>query len=110
MNFDRINTQEEIFDPESQVVRSVRSVEDAASNSDGSGPLPVSVATDLPDAEMEPDGAGGRSSNEQRNEETINYEISKKIINHVRETGIVNRLSVAVLVDGTYGPGDDGPE
>jgi flagellar M-ring protein FliF len=59
---------------------------------------------------MEPGGAGGRSSKEQRNEETINYEISKKIINHVREAGSVNRLSVAVLVDGTYGPGEDGPE
>jgi flagellar M-ring protein FliF len=110
MNFDRINTQEEIFDPESQVVRSVQSVEEAASNSDGSGPLPVSVAGDLPDAEMEPGGAGGRSAKEQRNEETINYEISKKIINHVREAGTINRLSVAVLVDGTYGPGEDGPE
>src|SRR5512134_106771 len=110
MNFDRINTQEEIFDPESQVVRSVQSVEEAASNSDGSGPPPVSVATDLPDAEMEPDGAGGRSAKEQRNEETINYEISKKIINHVREAGTLNRLSIAVLVDGTYGPSEDGPQ
>jgi flagellar M-ring protein FliF len=71
MNFDRINTQEEIFDPESQVVRSVQSVEEAVSNTDGSGPLPVSVATDLPDAEMEPDGAGGRSAKEQRNELSI---------------------------------------
>jgi flagellar M-ring protein FliF len=110
MNFDRINTQEEIFDPESQVVRSVQSVEEASSNSDGSGPLPVSVATNLPDADFDRGGHGGRSATEQRNEETINYEISKKIINHVREAGIVNRLSVAVLVDGTYGPGDDGPE
>jgi flagellar M-ring protein FliF len=59
---------------------------------------------------MEPGGAGGRSAKEQRNEETINYEISKKIINHVREAGTVNRLSVAVLVDGTYGPGEDGPQ
>lgn len=110
MNFDRINTQEEIFDPESQVVRSVQSVEEAISNSDGSGPPPVSVATDLPDAEFTPADPSGRSAQEQRNEETVNYEISKKIINHVREAGIVNRLSVAVLVDGTYGPGDDGAE
>lgn len=110
MNFDRINTQEEIFDPDSQVVRSVQSVEEAISNSEGSGPPPVSVATDLPDAEFAVTDPSGRSAKEQRNEETINYEISKKIINHVREAGIVNRLSVAVLVDGTYGPGDDGPQ
>jgi flagellar M-ring protein FliF len=108
MNFDRINTQEEIFDPESQVVRSVQSVEEAVSNSDG--PLPVTVATNLPEAGFEPADTNSRSATEQRSEETINYEISKKIINHVREAGIVNRLSVAVLVDGTYGPGDDGPE
>jgi flagellar M-ring protein FliF len=107
MNFDRINTQEEIFDPESQVVRSVQSVEEAVSNSDG--PLPVTVATNLPEAGFEPADTNSRSATEQRSEETINYEISKKIINHVREAGIVNRCpsrfwSTARMVPATTGP------
>ena len=35
-------------------------------------------------------------------EEATNFEISKTVRNHIREAGKVNRLSVAVLVDGTY--------
>ena len=44
-----------------------------------------------------------------RTEETTNYEVSKKVVNHVREAGVVRRLSVAVLVDGVWSaPGQDG--
>lgn len=37
-----------------------------------------------------------------RTEETTNYEISRTVRNTVRESGEVTRLSVAVLVDGRY--------
>jgi flagellar M-ring protein FliF len=109
IDFDRINTSEEIFDPDGQVVRSTQSVEQKGSNTDGRGSPPVSVATNLPDANLAPAGAGaGSSSSENRSEETVNYEISKKVVNHVREAGVIKRLSVAVLVDGTYGTAADG--
>jgi flagellar M-ring protein FliF len=109
MDFDRINTSEEVYDPDGQVVRSTQAIEESTSNREGGGDLPVSVATNLPDASFDAAGTSGTDASENRTEETVNYEISKKIINHVRETGIINRLSVAVLVDGTYGPGDEGP-
>ena len=110
MDFDRINTSEEIYDPDGQVVRSTQAIEESASNSEGGGNFPVSVATNLPDATFDAAGTGATDAAENRTEETVNYEISKKVINHVRETGTINRLSVAVLVDGTYGPGDEGPK
>ena len=47
--------------------------------------------------------AAAARSAENRTEETVNYEISKKVVNHVREVGIIKRLSVAVLVDGAGG-------
>jgi flagellar M-ring protein FliF len=108
MDFDRINTSEEIFDPEGQVVRSTQTVAEAAKNRDGSTEPPVSVATNLPDTQLTPAEGEGSESDESRTEETVNYEISKKVVNHVREAGIVNRLSVAVLVDGTYAAAGDG--
>ena len=40
----------------------------------------------------------------------MNYEISKSMTTHVKETGGVKRLSVAVMVDGTYTKGADGKE
>ncbi len=110
MDFDRVTTNEEIFDPDSQVVRSTQVVEENKQSSDATLEQPVSVATNLPPAQAaQGDDATQRSSNRSsRSEETINYEISKTIKNHVRETGTVRRLSIAVLVDGTYTAGTNG--
>lgn len=101
MDFDRIDSSEEIFDPEGQVVRSTQTVDQSGSNRQGTSP-PVSVATNLPDAQPVPEQSDRELSSDKRSEETVNYEISKKVINHVREAGIVKHLSVAVLVDGTW--------
>ena len=57
---------------------------------------------------IESGSTGGKNSSEKRNEETVNYEISKKVVNHVREAGIVKRLSIAILVDGSYVTAADG--
>ena len=107
MDFDRINTAEETFDPDGQVVRSTQTIEETVSSRDAEGTPAVSVATNLPDAGGGSDSASSTSA-EQRTEETVNFEISKKVVNHVRDTGVVKRLSVAVLVDGTYSEGADG--
>jgi len=107
IDFDRINTSEEIYDPDGQVVRSTRTLEETASSTEESAD-PVSVSTNLPDASFGTmDGGTGAQSAETRIEETVNYEVSKKIVNRIRETGVVNRLSVAVVVDGIYTPIDD---
>ncbi len=109
IDFDRINTSEEIFDPDGQVVRSTQSVEQSGNNRDGGG-APVSVASNLPDANLAAASPAGGMSSENRSEETVNYEISKKVVNHVREAGVIKRLSVAVLVDGTYAPAAGGAQ
>lgn len=99
LNFDRISTQEEVYDPDGQVVRSTQTIEGQAQSQDQEEP-PVTVAGNLPDPNFDA-GEGARSSaSESRVEETTNFEISKKTINHVSEIGNVERLSVAVLVDG----------
>lgn len=107
MDFDRINTSEELFDPESQVVRSTQTIEESGSSKDADADPPVTVAANLPDPGMAAGPGRSSSTAESRTEETVNYEISKKVVNHVREVGIIKRLSVAVLVDG-LGGGDGG--
>jgi flagellar M-ring protein FliF len=59
----------------------------------------VSVTANLPDGDT---GAqqGKNSNRANRSEETVNYEITKTVKSHVREAGMVRRLSVAILVDG----------
>jgi flagellar M-ring protein FliF len=104
MDFDRIETREERFDPESQVARSQQSVTE---NSRGSEPANTSVANNLPNAT--PDGSSGAST-ENRQEETTNYEISKTTRSTLREHPIVKRISIAVLVDGVVETPQNGGE
>ena len=108
MNFDRITTNSESYDPDGQVVRSTQNVEENADTKEGNGSRSVSVANNLPDANETSGGAGSNASQSARIEETVNYEISKTVRQHVREMGTVRRLSVAILVDGTYTTDDDG--
>jgi flagellar M-ring protein FliF len=109
MDFDRITTNAEIYDPEGQVVRSTQNVEEQANSADSSGSKTVSVANNLPDAPDSKNGANGNSqSRSSRTEETVNFEISKTVRSHVRESGKVRRLSIAVLIDGTYATDKDG--
>lgn len=101
INFDRIVTNSETFDPEGQVARSVQSSEENESSRERDQQENVSVDNQLPDASA--DNAGtANESNRSLVDEITNFEISKVVENHIRETGNVNRLSVAVLVDGIY--------
>jgi flagellar M-ring protein FliF len=95
MDFDRVQTTEERFDPENQVPRSVQSSQEQSRGAEGGN---VSVANQLPGAE----GAGGSGSQESKSEETTNYEIGKTVRNTLREHPVLRRLSVAVLVDGVW--------
>ena len=111
MDFDRITTNSESYDPNGQVVRSTQTVTEANDSSDGStGGQPVSVTNNLPNAQTAaptPAANSGRTRG-SRNEETVNYEITKTVRNQVREAGEVKRLSVAVVIDGTTTTAADG--
>ncbi|NIA69482.1 flagellar M-ring protein FliF [Pelagibius litoralis] len=99
MDFDRITENAEIFDPDGQVVRSTQVVEENANSQDGA-PAGVTVGNNLPDALPDLDDGNGSQSQTSRTEETVNYEITKTVKTHIREAGMVRRLSVAVMVNG----------
>jgi flagellar M-ring protein FliF len=108
MDFDRIVTNSESFDPDGQVVRSTDSVEETEASADSEGEQPVTVETNLPIPAGPGAAAPGSTSQRSSTSEVVNYEISKKVISHVRNPGTVSRLSVAVLIDGEYEPAADG--
>jgi len=107
MDFDRITTNSESYDPNGQVVRSTQTTSEQSDSSD-SGEQPVTVANNLPETQSNKSASGGGRTKNGRNEETVNYEITKTVKSHVREGGSIKRLSVAVLVDGTYAVAADG--
>lgn len=107
MDFDRVTTNSESYDPNGQVVRSTQSVSDSSDNGQGTADQSVSVATNLPNAAT--GGANGAARNKTaRTEETTNFDISKTVRTQVSEGGSIRKLSVAVLVDGSYTTGADG--
>lgn len=108
INFDRVETSRELFDPESQVARSVQSTNETERAKELADGDDVSVANQLPPAQAGGGAEGGSAREMERSDETTNFEISKTMERKVKEGGDVKRLSVAVLVDGIYtGEGEE---
>ena len=103
MSFDRLNQTEERYDPDGQVTRSSQSVTSNSKNTEPNGA--VTVQNNLPNADAGREAAG---SQEGRQEETTNYEISKTVRTLIREQPQIERISLAVMVDGTDSVGADG--
>lgn len=95
----RVESRSETFDPESRVVRSSQNRTEASATNEQNGA--VTVGNELPGAQQNQPQPGARDSN-NKNEEVVNYEISRTTRTEVVEGGRVQKLSVAVLVDGTY--------
>lgn len=102
-----ITESSEIYDPDGRVIRSRETSEDMSREQDRSRTGRVSASENLPGQEAE--AANGAPANESsRRNDTVNYEISRTTRTQVREAGAVQRLSVAVAVDGLLEPGADG--
>jgi len=111
LDFDRVSSNQELFDSENPVIRSTQTVTEKSANQERDPLEPVTVNNNLPanQGSNESQSTGPiTSANTQRSEKTVNYEISRTTRSHVREPGKVSRLSVAVLVDGDYEPGQNG--
>ena len=105
LDFRVMEKTEEKYDSEEPAIRSVqRSQEKSGSTAGGAGES--SVATTARQAAI-PRPAG---SNREKSDETINYEISRTVNKTVMPVGDVKKLSIAVLVDGTYAKNDKGVE
>ena len=97
-DFKQVERVEEKFDPESIAVRSEqRSEEKGASTTSGAG-VP-GVQTNLGKA---PPTGGAATAGGAKNDETLNYEVSRSTSKIIEPVGALSKISVAVLVDGKY--------
>ncbi|MDO8409926.1 MAG: flagellar basal-body MS-ring/collar protein FliF [Phenylobacterium sp.] len=103
----RVTLQEETYDPDGQVVRSEQTVEESANENEANNNGMVTADANIPGGLGGPE-AGALASASGRTESTTNYEISKTVRTEVNEPGKVQRLSVAVAVDGVRPVGADG--
>lgn len=99
LDTDRRQTNETIYNPDSQVARSVRTVRDQGNSQNSRNNDAVGVEQNIPQEEVA-GGAGENSSDKKdRREETTNYEINSKTISTVSDGYNVKKLAVAVVVD-----------
>ena len=107
-DFNRVTQTSDKFDPDSKVVRSSQTREETAATNDGQNNQ-VTVGNEIPGGGQRPNSAaGGHGDESRKTEEVVNYEISKTTKTEVIEGGRLNRVSVAVLVDGNYVKNDKG--
>src|SRR3954465_3372404 len=104
-DYNKITQTSDRFDPEGRVLRSSQTREESSAIADNSGQ--VTVNNELPGNQSKDSGALARDQS-KKSEETNNYEISRTTKTEVTEAGRVNRISVAVLVDGSYSKNEKG--
>ncbi len=102
LDYSQRTIRREIFDPESAVVRSEQRTEEQQAGSANLGT--VGEAGGVTDVNFRGDGLGNSLSNQEgtREESLTNYEINKEEQNIISGVGTVDRLTVAVAVDGHY--------
>lgn len=99
LDTDKRSTNETNFDPESKVERSIKSVKSSDQSSDGSSAQSASVDQNIPQ-EIKPQSAGDSSSKKKENkEETVNYEVNSKQITTQSAGYIVQKQSLAVVIN-----------
>lgn len=105
---DREVLTERRLDPEGRVAISTET-EERSSSSRGQAGGDVTVASNLPDGEANA-ASGEQSSQDSETRERTNFEVSETQREVLREPGGIRRLTVAVLVDGSYAIQPDGSQ
>jgi flagellar M-ring protein FliF len=98
-DYNKITQTSDRFDPEGRVLRSTQTREESTATAENTGQ--VTVNNELPGNQRQDNPSAARDVS-KKSEETNNYEISRTTKTEVTEVGRVNRISVAVLVDGSY--------
>ena len=105
-DYNKITQTSDKFDPEGRVLRSSQTREESSATAEQRRPGHGQQRT----ARQPAANNGRRPARDQskKSEETNNYEISRTTKTEVTEAGRVNRISVAVLVDGSYAKNEKG--
>ncbi len=110
LSMEREIIREKIFDPSRTALRSSQVVEETEESRELSTDQATTVEQNLPEADIPIGDAGTNRNDLYRTEETTNYEVSSVARERVREPGEVKRVTVAVMVNGSWAPAADGTQ
>ncbi|MDX8387008.1 MAG: flagellar basal-body MS-ring/collar protein FliF [Ghiorsea sp.] len=111
INREYVESNAKIFNPDEQVLRSSKNVEEGRKAVD-SVPMGVPGMTSNNPDTVNPDGSVASreppSEEATRKENTANYEISSKTEHRITPFGSIEKVSIAVIVGGSYTEGEKG--
>ena len=102
IDLNKIEETSEIYDPTTQVVRSEQTSEETNESKSSSNSGITGTASNLDINSNSNVKSGGPSDSQARSQSTINYEISKTVRHSVKNVGEILKLSVAVVLEGSY--------
>lgn len=104
----RVNTTEETFDSEKTAIRaSSRNEETSQGARNTAGGTPGS-RSNLPGPDAVAQQQPTSSSTTEKNNQSTNFAVPRKVLVIDKPSGDIKRVTVAVLVDGTYAAGKEG--
>ena len=106
-DYNRVTQTSDRFDPDGRVVRSSQSREEQTGSDGREAQVTRRQRTAGRQQQQQPTQRPTKDTS-KKTEEIVNYEISRVTKTEVTEAGRVNRISVAVLVDGIYGKNEKG--
>ena len=111
INREYVESNAKIFNPDEQVLRSSKTVKESRKAVDGVAMGVPGMTSNNPDS-VNPDGSLATQSppSEEaiRNENTANYEISSRTEHRIVPFGTIEKVSIAVIVGGSYKEGESG--
>lgn len=110
LDTEQMRQESEIYDPDRQVVARSTTVERGENNQDNQAGGTVTVSNTLPEQRQQQPGGPTSQSASNETSEQVDYANSRTRTTTVKESGTIKRLSVAVLVDGTYTGGRNGQQ
>jgi flagellar M-ring protein FliF len=98
LDLSRIEETQESYDPDRTAVRSERRSSEKSSEIVAAGGVPGVTATLTNDGDTE--AANGAIPKSEREDATLSYEVSKTTSHRIAAMGGIEKLSIAVLIDG----------
>lgn len=108
LNRQSVTESSEIYDPDGAVVQSRDRRSETSLDQDGANSNRVSASENLPSADGAAGAATGNTSNREVSNDVVSYAMSSTTRTQITEAGAIERLSVAVAVDGIVETQADG--
>jgi flagellar M-ring protein FliF len=101
LDFKRHEKTEEMYQPDNQVTRSEQLLSESSS---GVGTIATGIPGVASNTSAGETRGGGAGQNQafQKQDRTVNYEIGKVTSHIIEPVGRITKISVAVIIDGTY--------